>query len=318
MSVVVYVGIAAGLIIFGAAPNEGKPRETMSFDELLLDYSALPDLQAYVARNGSTLYYRYYPSSSNNVVILLHGSGWHSRYFLPLASYISTRNLAAVYTPDLRGHGRHPERRGDVDYIGQYEDDLADLIAEIKKRHSPKHIIVGGHSSGGGLALRFAGSRYGKMASAYLLLSPYLKYNAPTVPQNSGGWANPFTGRIIGLTMLNNVGIHGFDDLRVITFNLPEAYRDGTETLAYTHRLNTAYAPSHYEKDLAAITQPLEVIVGKADEAFIAEKFSPAMSPYANTDVVLLPKVTHMGVVVGPEVQPVVGAWLTRIFAKGK
>ncbi|MBT6341591.1 MAG: hypothetical protein HOJ48_20100 [Desulfobacula sp.] len=46
--------------------------------------------------------------------MLLHGSGWHSRYFLPLAEFISSAGLAHLYSPDLRGHGRSPERRGDV------------------------------------------------------------------------------------------------------------------------------------------------------------------------------------------------------------
>ena len=96
-----------------------------------------------------------------------------------------------MYTPDLRGHGTVPERRGDIDYVDQLEDDAADLIAEIRRMHADKTLIVGGHSSGGGLALRYAGSEYGAEADAYLLLAPFLKYNAPTVRPNSGGWHAP-------------------------------------------------------------------------------------------------------------------------------
>ena len=90
----------------------------------------MPELQPYIARDGATLEYRLYESSSatDKVLILLHGSGWHSMQFYPLASSISENGLAHVITPDLRGHGFHPENRGDVDYIGQLEDDLADLI----------------------------------------------------------------------------------------------------------------------------------------------------------------------------------------------
>jgi len=313
VSIAIYFGIAAGLILFGTPGKAPPPRERPAFDELLFDYSALPKLRRYKARDGSTLEYRYYPSASDRALVLLHGSGWHSRYFLPLAKFISGQDLAKVYTPDLRGHGHHPKRRGDVGYIGQYEDDLADLIDEIRRRHAPRSIVVGGHSSGGGLAIRFAGSRYGKLADAYLLLAPFLKYNAPTVRERSGGWATPYTGRIIGLTMLNNVGIHLFDNLKAIEFNLPEAYRDGTETLAYTHRLNTAYAPADYTSDLAAMTGPLKVIVGAADEVFSAAEFAPAITPYAEADITLIPDVTHIGGVVGPEVRPVVAAWLNQL-----
>lgn len=137
-----------------------------------------------------------------------------------------TIDLAQVYTPDLRGHGHAPIKRGDIDYVGQLEDDLADFIATIRKAHPHALLLMGGHSSGGGLAIRFAGSRYGKLAHGYVLLSPFLKYNAPTMRANSGGWATPYTARIIGLTMLNNVGIHWFDALPAIRFNMPEAFRE--------------------------------------------------------------------------------------------
>ncbi|MCP4569460.1 MAG: alpha/beta hydrolase [FCB group bacterium] len=254
--------------------------------------------------------FRYYPAQSDKVAILLHGSGWHSRYFLRLAEFISSEGLARVYTPDLRGHGKTPVRRGDVDYIGQLEDDIADLITVVRDEHRDAMLIVGGHSSGGGLAIRFAGSAYGRQADAYLLLAPFLKYNASTVRPDSGGWARPYTGRIIGLVMLNNVGIRWFNDLTVIAFNMPENARDGTETLSYTYRLNTAYAPRNYKTDLKAITQPMLVVAGTADKAFYADQYEPVISLYAEAQVQVLEDVTHMGVVVGEDVKPVIKAWL--------
>ncbi len=312
VSVAVYFGIAAALILFGVPGKAAPAPSKLSFDVLRFDTTSLPGRQAFAARDGSRRYYRRYPSSSKNVLVLLHGSGWHSGYLLPLASYISENNLAVVYTPDLRGHGSKPERRGDIDYIGQLEDDLADLLVLIDNVDHPEKILLSGHSSGGGLALRFAGSRYRQAVDGYLLIAPYLKYNAPTTRQNSGGWAVPYTGRIIGLSMLGNVGLHGFDDLPVISFNLPEAYRDGTETLVYTYRMNTNLAPDDYKRDLEAIHVPLKVIVGSADEAFFADKFAETISPYAEADISVLPNVTHLGAAVGPEVRPVVGAWLKQ------
>lgn len=309
ISVVIYFGISAALIIFGVPRKHIPTHNSLVFNELKLDYSHLPKRQEFEARDGTRLSYRYYASQSKTIVILLHGSGWHSTYFLPLAEFISSQALAQVYTPDLRGHGPSPARRGDVDYIGQLEDDLADLIDLIDQQHPQARLIVGGHSSGGGLAVRFAGSQYGNLAHAYLLLAPFLKYNAPTMRMNSGGWAHPYTRRIIGLTMLNNIGIHWFDDLPAIAFNMPEKYRDGTETLVYSHRLNTAYAPRNYKTDLAAITQPFLVVAGTADETFIAENFKTVMSQYTAAKVTLLKGVSHMGVVVGTDVRPVLIDW---------
>lgn len=308
--VVIYFGITAVLILV-VQPTKPTPGEgNLAFSELFIDYSSLPQLKTFTARDGKQLGYRYYPAQSDKVLILLHGSGWHSQYFLPLAEFISSEGLAQVYTPDLRGHGPAPERRGDVDYIDQLEDDVADFVAMVQGENPNAMLIMGGHCSGGGLAVRFAGSQYGQQADAYLLMTPYLSYKGPTIRPKSGGWAYPYTAQIAGLAMLNNVGISWFNHLTVIEFNMPEEARNGTETLSYTYRLNTGYAPRNHKKDLSAITQPLLVVAGTADEAFVVEQYEPVISQYTKVQVKLLQGITHMGVVVGPEVRPVVKEWL--------
>jgi alpha-beta hydrolase superfamily lysophospholipase len=314
-SVVIYAGIAGTLIAIGTPRKPHDPEKGLSFDEVFFDTSNLPEMETVEARDGAALSYRHYSADADRMLVLLHGSGYHSQYLLPLAEYLSAENLAHVYTPDLRGHGPSAERRGDIDTIDQLEDDLADLIAQIRQEHPDATLIVGGHSSGGGLAVRFAGSQYGQQADAYLLLAPFLKYNAPTTRPNSGGWARAYTPRIAGLTMLNNVGIHWFDHLTAIDFNIPEEARDGTETLAYSHRLNTGFAPRNYKKDLAAITQPLLVIAGTDDEGFYGEEYEPVISQYAEARFELLEGVSHMGSVVDPSVRPVVKAWLEDLDA---
>lgn len=313
MSAVVYFGIVAVFMLTGKYKTPDPAQRGPAFDELYIDYATLPELKSFTARDGTPLAYRYYPAASDKILILLHGAGWHSRYFLPLAGFISSEGLARVYTPDLRGHGLTPKRRGDVDYIGQFEDDLADLIALIRKDNPNSMLIMGGHSSGGGLAVRFAGSRYGQQADAYLLMSPYLKYNAPTTRPNSGGFAMSNTGRIAGLVMLNNIGIRWFNDMIVIKFNMPERARDGTETLSYSYRLMTAYAPHNYKKDLSAVTQPLLVIAGTKDESMACDQYEPVMSQYTAVQVKQLEGASHMGIVVCPEVRPVIKEWLESL-----
>ncbi|MBT3321301.1 MAG: alpha/beta fold hydrolase [Anaerolineae bacterium] len=310
ISLVIQLTIAAALILFSKGKKPASNEEGLNFSQLFLDYTNLPQLQPFTARDGERLAYRHYPAQSDKTLVLVHGSGYHSQYLLPLAEYISTEGLAQVYTPDLRGHGTSPARRGDVDYINQLEDDLADLIAHVRKDNPGAALIVGGHSSGGGLVVRFTGSQYGQQADAYVLLSPYLKYNAPTIRPNSGGWAYANTGRIAGLSILNAMGIHWFDHLTAIEFSMPEEARDGTETLSYSHRLNTGYAPRNYKKDLKAITQPFLLLAGTADEAFVADQFEPVVSEYTSVQVELLPGLSHMGVVVSPDVQPVFKDWL--------
>jgi pimeloyl-ACP methyl ester carboxylesterase len=291
----------------------------LRFDELVIDYSGIPDLRELRARDGSRLYCRDYPAESDLHLVLLHGSGSHSRYLFPLAREISAHDVAQVHTPDLRGHGASPDRRGDIDYIDQLEDDLADLVAEIRTGHPAARIVVGGHSSGGGLALRFAGSRYREECSGFVLLAPFLRHDAPTMRRgagrsSAGGWASPRLSRIFGLRILNSLGIRALNDRLVIEFNMPERYRDRTETLAYSYRLNAGLAPRDFESDLRAIRVPLLLLVGSDDEAFIAEQYEPCVSSFApHAQVEIVNGVSHMGIVAGPSAPPRIEEWLSRL-----
>ncbi|RXZ43437.1 alpha/beta hydrolase [Crenobacter cavernae] len=291
------------------------PRRGLDFDALLPALARrafLPPLESYVARDGSALGYRRYGRDAGVDLILVHGSGSHSAYLAPLAEALVAARSANVYTPDLRGHGASPARRGDIDYIDQLEDDLADLIAHIASRDGAgRKLVVAGHSSGGGLALRFAGGRHGRLADATLLLAPYLGHAAPTVRRHSGGWARPNLARIIPIALLNGLGIRRFNGATVIGFDMPEAYRDGTETLAYSYRLMTGYAPRDYDSDLAAISQPLLVLVGAEDEAFLAGAFTPtvtAAAPHASVRVVA--GTGHLGLVSSPATGDTAAAWI--------
>ncbi|MCB8986511.1 MAG: alpha/beta fold hydrolase [Ardenticatenaceae bacterium] len=330
ISLAIYFGVTAVLILTDRPTSIVSADEPIAFAALTeANYDEMPELQPYTARDGAELSYRLYerahfPGNSkfpgkSPVLILLHGSGWHSMQFYPLAKALSEAGAATVVTPDLRGHGFNPATRGDVATIGQLEDDLADLIAVLEAQFPGAPIIVGGHSSGGGLAVRFAGGEYGELADGYLLLAPFLKYNAPTTRPNSGGWARPNSRRIAGLTMLNNLGIHWFDGLTVIQFAMPSSVLDGplgdSATTAYSHRLNTSFAPrSRYGRDLAALAQPFLLVAGLDDEAFIAEQYEPTISPYtASGRYVLLPDTGHIDLLTTPDLAPIVADWLGNL-----
>lgn len=316
------VALAAPALLAGCGSGTTDSDMPLDFSVLSGEAAGAPPLQRFVARDGTALEYRHYPADSPTKLVLLHGSGSHSRYFAGVANAVAESGAAEVFTPDLRGHGARPARRGDIDYIDQLEDDVADLIAHIRERSSdattaaPQDatILVGGHSSGGGLALRFAGSPHADEASGYLLLAPFLKHDAPTTRANAGGWAKPKVPRIVFLSILNGFGVRSLNDLIVIEFDMPEIARDGTETLAYSFRLNTGYAPRDYEKDLAAIASakaPLLVIIGDEDEALVAEAFPEVIEAHAPRGrVEILPGESHLGLVVGEAVRSPIVAWI--------
>jgi alpha-beta hydrolase superfamily lysophospholipase len=322
---VVYLAIAIGLIV-SDPPLAVSLEGPLTFDSLeAVDDSLLPELQPYAAADGDPLRFRLYEGvgDPDTVLVLLHGSAWHSMQFASLASALSRAGVAHVLTPDLRGHGITPVRRGDVDTIGQLEADLAALLAWSAERLPGARTVVGGHSSGGGLAVRFAGGAYSSEADAYLLMAPFLKHNAPTTRPNSGDWARPQVRRIAGLTMLNNVGIRWLNGLTVIQFAMPDEVLDGplgaSATTAYSYRLNRSFAPrADFGGDLSAIDRPLLVVAGSADASFYADRYEATISRYTDRGTyVLLPGIGHIDLLTDPEVERAVAAWLRGLDAGG-
>jgi alpha-beta hydrolase superfamily lysophospholipase len=323
ISAAIYLLIGLGLT-FSQSPQftPGAEGETLDFTAALAeDLTDLPPTADFEARDTTRLAYRTYESAGNDkrIIILVHGSGWHGMQFHTMAKYLVENDLGTVIVPDLRGHGANPVRRGDVDHIGQLEEDLADLINYISKTLPDRQIIIGGHSSGGGLVVRFAGGEYGNLADAYMLMAPFLKYNAPTTRPNSGGWANAATRRIIGLTMLNAVGISAFNHLPVISFAMPQQVLDGplgnTATVLYTHRLNTSFAPrDNFEADLAKMQQPFILLAGADDEAFYADRYETVISAQTQSGTYkILPGITHLGILTAPSVFQAMKDWLIEL-----
>jgi len=302
ISAIIYFLIAFGLIL-SQRPADTLPGETIDFSSQSGDTGQQPAaLQTYQARDGTSLGYRHYPGAKPDapLLIFIHGSGWHGGAYDGLARSLAEQGEIEVVLPDLRGHGENPARRGDVAYIGQLEDDIADLVATLRK--PGQKLLLGGHSSGGGLVVRYAGGSYRETLDGAVLLAPYLKYNAPTMRPDSGGWARPLTRRIIGLTMLNNVGLKALNHLTAIQFKFPAGVLDGpqgaTATASYSYRLNTSYAPRNdYLADIAALP-PFLLIAGAEDEAFIASAYEPLMRPVnSEGGYVLLDGQTHLRII---------------------
>jgi len=322
-AIAIYLGIALALIA-SQRPPAGPPAigEGLEFSSALdVDAVDLRPLQAFPARDGTALFYRRYDSASPSprIVILVHGSAWHGMQFHQMAKYLSERGLGTVILPDMRGHGFTPAQRGDIDHIGQLEQDMADLIDHVGAGIDGPQIVLGGHSSGGGFAVRFAGGQYGHKADAFMLMAPFLKHNAPTTRPNAGGWARPAVRRIIGLTMLNAVGIRLLNHLAVISFAMPRPVLEGTygrtATTQYSFALNQSFAPrSDYGADLAAIRQPLLVLAGGDDEAFVADGYEPVISAHAAGGTYhVLPGVNHLGIVSDRRAMETAGDWLSKL-----
>lgn len=279
-------------IMIAIAPPQSIPKlKSISDPFYRVDFSRIPDLQYYMTRNGSRLAYREYPNpQSKQTVVLVHGSSGSSISMHPLAEYLKKQGMA-VYALDIRGHGSSG-KRGDVDYIGQLENDLEDFVHQVLKE---KEATLAGFSAGGGFVLRFAAGGKQKLFSRYVLLSPYMGYNSPTVKPDNGGWAAVGTSRIIGLLLLGSMGEKIFGHLPVITYAIDPQTAE-YQTAQYSFRLLRNFGPHpDYRMDIISVKQPLTVIVGDKDELFNAQAFQPLFAQAkADTKVIIVPDTGHI------------------------
>src|SRR5580700_3486830 len=188
------VGAVALLLAAMIATPLKHPPELRSVSKTAraVDRSTMPGLERFIARDGTTLAFRHYPARSQptgKIAILVHGSSGSSASIHALADALAARGVE-TFAPDIRGHGASGTR-GDVAYLGQLEDDLADFVATVRKTTPGAPLTLLGHSAGGGFALRVAASPIQNLFERTVLLAPYLGYDAPTNRPNSGGWANP-------------------------------------------------------------------------------------------------------------------------------
>jgi alpha-beta hydrolase superfamily lysophospholipase len=295
------VGIAALLLAGMIATPIQRPPELISISKTAgaVDRSDMPDINRFHARDGTELAYRHYPArgpATGQVAIVVHGSSGSSVAVHALAKGLAARGVEA-YAPDIRGHGASGSR-GDIGYIGQLEDDLADFVGEIRKVNPTAPLTLIGHSSGGGFALRVAGSPIQNLFARTVLLAPYLGYDAPSSRKDAGGWANPDIPRFLGLSVLRRLGIVCCESLPTIAF----AVGPNTSSIlasTYSYRLMRNFASSQpYREDLAAAGKPVVLFAGAADELMFPDKYKDAVGE--RVPVKLIDGVNHMGIVSDP------------------
>lgn len=276
--------IAACIMIF--APQPPEPMESISAPYHDVDYSNLPPVSFYYSRKGDALAYRIYPvASAKKIAVLIHGSSAGSRSMHALAVHLNNQEIE-VYAPDVRGHGASG-RKGDIDYLGQLEDDLEDLLSQLPRNE--KSLTLIGFSSGGAFALRFAASDRGDLFEQYIALAPYIRYDAPTTRTHEKNWAHPAVPRMMALTLLGAPGRKCLGHLPVIAFGV-SATSDEDLTPVYSYRLWKNFGlHHHYQADLKAIRKPVAVIVGEKDELLYPQKYLKMFAeaqPHAQIEIV--------------------------------
>jgi alpha-beta hydrolase superfamily lysophospholipase len=298
------VGAAALLLTALVATPVKRPPELQSISQArgTVDFSALPAIERYQARDGSVLGFRHYPANdpaTGRAAIVVHGSSGSSGGTIHALSAALAARGVETWAVDVRGHGASGTR-GDIAYVGQLENDLVDFVATIRKTEPTKPLTLIGHSAGGGFALRVAGSPIQNLFERTVLLAPYLGYDAPTNRPNSGGWVSADIPRLLGLAALRKIGISCCEALPTLAFAVPP----NSEKIlvpSYSDRLMRNFATRDYRTDFAAATRPMTIFCGADDELMLADKYVQAVDSVApRVNVQVVGGINHMGIVGNP------------------
>lgn len=129
-------------------------------------------------RDGTDLFYRTWRAAEVQapVLVVLHGLGAHTGWFIDLGNALSTRGVT-VYADDHRGFGRSGGPRGHVTDYHAYLSDIDELLDEVARREQGRSITVMGHSMGGIFALYAVAAdatRSSPRIGGLILLNPWI------------------------------------------------------------------------------------------------------------------------------------------------
>ncbi len=307
------VGLAmVVLAVMLSRPLKAPPPLRSVLDGALeLDADGLPELDRFQARDGTWLAYRLYPTAGDRVAVVVHGSAGASGQMNGLARALAAAGFT-VLAPDLRGHGASGTR-GDVAYLGQLDDDLADLVEEWRRLRPAARFAFVGHSAGGGFGLRIASGPLGAAFDRFILLAPYLGWRAPTNRPAEGKalWASADVPRIIAIQLLARFGIDWPQALPAVAFAVGDSAQK-LVTAAYTYRLMASFAaPDDWSGAFRRAKAPNAVIAGEDDELMDAPAYRRTLPPLG-VEVTLIPSLDHMAVCTRPEAFRAIVAALTR------
>jgi pimeloyl-ACP methyl ester carboxylesterase len=284
-----------------------------------MDVSNLPAPAAFAASDGCRLAFRHYVghSDAGTIVVLIHGSAGYGDQLHALASDIAASGEAQVYTLDMRGHGLSGGKAGHaVSHVEQPCDDIAEFIGFLDRGRPGARIILGGHSAGGGLVLRYCRRPAGRRIAACLFLAPYLGIGSPTIRPLFGGWVKVRASRLRAVTLASVLGITLFNNATVVSFDLTGCSNRQSYTPSWSFNTLLAMGPGCWTPHAMGIdgSQAVLVVAGDGDECFFADAYREAFQAIApQAEVRTAGNIGHWDVLVDPGVIAITIEWLSRV-----
>jgi alpha-beta hydrolase superfamily lysophospholipase len=125
--------------------------------------------------DGCKLFLRSWVTEGKQVLLIVHGLGAHSGWFIDMGNALSALGLT-VYIVDQRGFGRSEGLPGHIDRFGQYVEDLAALLRELRTRHMAEgmRFFLLGHSMGG-IFISYLAAAHPELCDGVLYLNPWVQ-----------------------------------------------------------------------------------------------------------------------------------------------
>ena len=277
---------------------------------------SLPDAETLAASDGVVLAYRRYAAASPRAALLFfHGGGAHSGAgYQWLGRGLQSQSDVAVYMPDLRGHGASGGPRGDAPSPAQMWADVDRFIGLVRLELPQVPVFLGGHSSGAGLALNYAGRPGREAVSGYVFLSPQLGPDSRTWrPAASAPFVRVDAASFAAYGESGGAE-HGHD--YAVRFNYPEDLLAADPGLvsAITVTTSVALTPAAPGPQFASLDRPFGLWIGSEDELFVPDAVLSyadlAKGAHEQSEAAVIPGARHLSVLIGAH--ETIGPWISR------
>ncbi|MCA0968976.1 alpha/beta hydrolase [Halobacillus litoralis] len=271
--------------------------------------------KTYRGRDFSKLQYAYYEhkkGKQRTALIMIHGITAELEHHKKLSSALQMD--ADVFLPVLRGYDRL-NKRGDLDYFGQYDDDLLDFIHYIQKQGYDT-VILAGHSMGCANILRLI-HHQPQAADYYLFLSPFFHPTLPVYRDDATDQFKPetdvdytvYSKKAMLLMTLHKFNLSQFSHKTVA--EIPDEF-EGHGKLSLSFRLLASrFLEKLPENPFEGMESRVMTILGDQDEVIRPEAFLQWYEEAFHQKALLIQNTDHNHILHDEEMHQEIAGWLS-------
>jgi alpha-beta hydrolase superfamily lysophospholipase len=112
----------------------------------------------YIGYDGKRMFMHLWKPSDDKpraLVVAIHGLGSHGGDMKKVGEFLANQGLA-VFAPDMRGFGHFEGMKGHVMDFDEYNEDMHNIVMQIKDQYKNRLTFAYGHSLGGLHVVRYA------------------------------------------------------------------------------------------------------------------------------------------------------------------